>query len=217
MSTLPSYRSLSVLVLLLSLLNACSTGKVGEEVSGELLLNTGSGAALALLKNPSDGGLLTSRYGFRRHPITGKNKPHRGIDLAAPTGTPVLAAADGTLLFQADSGSFGNLSRIKHGTDVVTAYAHLDRFELGLTPGMRVEKGQVIGYVGTTGRSSGPHLHYEVLVNGEQVDPLGLSTAQIAEDLNEGLGKLSDGFESLVQRVGNSINGEPKSAQSLQQ
>lgn len=217
MSSLPFFRSVSALVFLTILLNACTTGKVGEEISGELLLNSGPGETLALLKNPTDGGLLTSHYGHRRHPITGKNKPHRGIDLAAPTGTQVLAAADGMLLFQSDSGSFGNLSRIKHGTDVVTAYAHLNRFELGLTPGMRVKKGQVIGYIGTTGRSSGPHLHYEVLVHGEQVDPLGLSTAQIAEDVTDGLGNLADGLEGLLQRVGNSINGDTEPVQSLRE
>ncbi len=206
MSTLSSYRSLCALVLLISFLNACATGKVGEEVTGELLVVTGPGATLALLKNPTEGALLTSRYGNRRHPISGMNKPHRGIDLAAPTGTPVLAAADGSLLFQADGGSFGNLSRIKHGTNVVTAYAHLDRFELGLTPGMQVKKGQVIGYIGTTGRSSGPHLHYEVLVGGEHVDPLGLSGAQIAQDLGKGFGKLANGFGGLVQKIGDSVN-----------
>lgn len=217
MSSLSSYRLMSVLFLLTIFLSACSTGKVGENISGELVLESAPGETLALLKNPTDGGLLTSRYGNRKHPITGENKAHRGIDLAAPMGTPVLAAAKGTLLFQADSGSFGNLSRIKHGTDIVTAYAHLERFELGLTPGMSVEKGQVIGYIGTTGRSSGPHLHYEVLVHGEQVDPLGLSSAQVAEDLNEGLGNLVDGLEGLLGRVGNSINGQTEQARTLQQ
>ncbi len=169
MGMLPSFRALSIFALLTFLLGACSTGKVGEKISGELLLTPGPGETLALLKNLTKGGLLTSRYGHRRHPITGENKPHHGIDLAAPTGTPILAAADGVLLSQDESGSFGNLSRIKHGTNVVTSYAHLDRFELGLTPGMRVEKGRVIGYVGTTGRSSGPHLHYEVLLNGASI------------------------------------------------
>ncbi|MEM8948477.1 MAG: M23 family metallopeptidase, partial [Pseudomonadota bacterium] len=130
---------------------------------------------------------MTSRYGYRRHPITGEMKPHRGIDLAAPPGTSIFAAADGTVLTQNKSETYGNITRIKHGTNVVTSYAHMDRFKLGLTPGMKVEKGQVIGYVGNTGRSSGPHLHYEVLIDGEHIDPLGLSSAQIAEDLEEGL------------------------------
>ncbi len=217
MAALSSLRLFSALFLLMSFLSACSTGKVGEKISGELLLNQAPGKTLAILKNPTDGGLLTSRYGYRRHPITGMNKPHRGIDLAAPTGTPVLAAADGTLLFQNKSETFGNLSRIKHGTNVVTNYAHLERFELGLTPGMSVEKGQVIGYVGTTGRSSGPHLHYEVLVDGEHIDPLGLSSAQIAEDLEKGLGKLADGFGGLVQKVNDSLNAEPEPSHSLSQ
>lgn len=173
--------SLSILALLTLTLGACSSGRVNDDLAGELVLDTGWYSSLAVLKNPTKSGRLTSPFGPRKHPISGRIKPHRGIDLAAPTGTPVLAAADGTVLFQGAQGSFGNLSRLKHGRNVVTAYAHLDRFELGLTPGMRVRKGQVIGYIGTTGRSSGPHLHYEVLLNGEHVDPLGPSGAQIAE------------------------------------
>ena len=204
-----------VLSLLAIALGACSSGRIGERVSGDLLLNTGRGQSLAILKNPTEGALLTSRYGLRRHPITGANQPHRGIDLAAPTGTPVLAAADGTLLTQGAQGTFGNLSRIKHGTNVVTAYAHLDRFELGLTPGTKVKKGQVIGYIGTTGRSSGPHLHYEVLLDGEHVDPLGLSGAQVAEDVSDGLKKAASGFESLLQQVGNSLNTQTIPTTSL--
>lgn len=215
MPALSSLRPPAAVILLISLVSACTTGKVGEKISGDLALNTGPGGVLALMKNPTDGALLTSRYGNRRHPITGMNKPHRGIDLAAPTGTPVLAAADGTLLFQGDRGTFGNLSKIRHGNSVVTAYAHLDRFELGLTPGMKVRRGQVIGYIGTTGRSSGPHLHYEVLLHGEHVDPLGLSGAQIADNLGKGLGKVAIGFKGLVQQVGKSINGATAPTPSL--
>ena len=217
MPSLLCCRGLLFVAFLIPALGACTTGKIGERISGDLLLNTGAGETLSLMKNPTEGGLLTSRYGNRRHPITGKVKPHRGIDLAAKTGTPVLAAADGTLLFQGDQGTFGNLSRIKHGTNVVTAYAHLDRFELGLTPGTTVEKGQVIGYMGTTGRSSGPHLHYEVLVDGEHVDPLGASSAQIAEDVEEGLGRLATSLGSLVDQVGNAINERATQTQSLDQ
>jgi murein DD-endopeptidase MepM/ murein hydrolase activator NlpD len=145
-----------------------------------LLLHLDDGDRLRLLKNPTEGGFLSSRFGYRRHPITGLNRPHRGIDLAAPRGTPVFAAASGVLLDQGARGSFGNLSRIRHGRRVVTAYAHLDRFELGLRPGMRVRKGQVIGYVGASGRATGPHLHYEVLVNGRHVNPLGAGETEVA-------------------------------------
>lgn len=162
------------------ILAACSSGSDSDRTAGVLLLAPGDGRDLALLKNPTRTGKLTSGFGYRQHPITGLNRPHRGIDLAAPSGTPVIAAEDGMLLFQGPRGTFGNLSTIKHGHHVVTAYAHLDRFELGLVPGMRVAKGQVIGYVGTSGRSSGPHLHYEVVLNGRRIDPLGLEQGLIA-------------------------------------
>lgn len=179
-------RKISALMLLLFVVGACSIGPFSERRGDELLLTSRNGEAWTLLTNPTEIGTVTSRFGYRRHPITGLNRPHRGIDLAAPKGTPVIAAADGVMLFQGDRGTYGNLSKIKHGRDVVTAYAHLDRFELGLIPGVHVRKGQVIGYVGTSGRSSGPHLHYEVILNGQWIDPLGLTETLLAgDDLQE--------------------------------
>ena len=178
-------RSPCILLFFLCLLvsvGACSSGPFSERVGDELLLTSRHGEVWALLTDPTENGTLTSRFGYRRHPLTGLERPHRGIDLAAPKGTPVVAAADGVLLFQGDRGTYGNLSRIKHGRDVVTAYAHLDGFELGLLPGMHVQKGQVIGYVGTSGRSSGPHLHYEVILHGHWIDPLGQVETQLAID-----------------------------------
>jgi murein DD-endopeptidase MepM/ murein hydrolase activator NlpD len=170
------------MLLLLFTIGACSSGPSSERVGNELLLTSGNGEVWSLLTDPTEKGTLTSRFGYRRHPLTGLARPHRGIDLAAPKGTPVVAAADGVLLFQGDRGTYGNLSRIKHGRDVVTAYAHLDGFELGLLPGMHVQKGQVIGYVGTSGRSSGPHLHYEVILHGHWIDPLGQIETWLAAD-----------------------------------
>lgn len=172
---------ISTMLMLLGL-GACSSGPAGQRVGEELVVTSRYGKAWALLTNPTEIGRLSSGFGYRRHPITGLSKPHRGIDLAAPRGTPVIAAADGVLLFQGDRGTYGNLSKIKHGRDVVTAYAHLDRFELGLVPGAAVHKGQVIGYVGASGRTTGPHLHYEVILHGEWIDPLGESGTQLAAD-----------------------------------
>jgi murein DD-endopeptidase MepM/ murein hydrolase activator NlpD len=97
---------------------------------------------------------------------------HRGVDFAAPTGTPIYAAGDGRLARVGRYGGYGNYVRIEHGNGYATAYAHLSRFAAGMRSGRRVEQGEVIGYVGSTGRSTGPHLHFEVLKNGEQVDPL---------------------------------------------
>lgn len=134
----------------------------------------GESVRKALLKTPIDGARLSSRFGMRRHPILGYSLMHRGADFAAPAGTPVMAAGDGVVEFAGRNGGYGNYVRLRHDSRHRTAYAHLSRFASGLRAGRRVKQGQVIGYVGSTGRSTGPHLHYEVLVNGEQVNPMGL-------------------------------------------
>ncbi len=127
-----------------------------------------------LMKTPLDGARLTSRFGRRRHPILGYVRAHRGLDFGAPRGTPVYAAGDGTVERASRFGSYGNYVRIRHGSGYETAYAHLSRFARGIRKGVRVRQGRTIGYVGASGRATGPHLHYEVLVNGRQVDPLRL-------------------------------------------
>lgn len=193
-------RSALLFSLIIISLSACSTGRVGEEVSGETFVLRG-GDSLSVLRNPTDGAVLTSSFGTRRHPITGKTNPHKGIDLAAPIGTPVLAAADGTVFFQGDGGSFGNLIKIQHNNHVITSYAHLNGFEQDLSAGMLVKKGQAIGYIGTTGRSSGPHLHYELSVDGQQIDPLGSAGFEIADDVSQGIEKAVTGVGSLVQQI----------------
>jgi murein DD-endopeptidase MepM/ murein hydrolase activator NlpD len=119
------------------------------------------------------------------------------------------------MFYRGDRGTFGNFIKIQHSDHIVTAYAHLERFEPSLATGMRVKKGQVIGYVGTTGRSSGPHLHYEVLVDGQQIDPLRPAGAKIAEDLGNGLDKVATGIGSLVQQVGQSLQSDTASTGGL--
>ena len=125
----------------------------------------------SLMRTPIDGARLSSGFGMRKHPILGYNKMHRGTDFAAPPGTPIYAAGDGVVEVAKWNGGYGKYIRIRHNSTYKTAYAHMKRFARGVTKGSRVEQGQVIGYVGTTGRSTGPHLHYEVLVNDQQVDP----------------------------------------------
>ncbi len=127
-----------------------------------------------LMKTPLDGARITSRFGRRRHPILGYVRAHRGLDFGAPAGTPVYAAGDGTIVRAGRYGSYGNYVRIRHGSGYETAYAHLSRITRGIRKGARVRQGQIIGRVGATGRATGPHLHYEVLVDGRQVDPLRL-------------------------------------------
>lgn len=125
----------------------------------------------ALLLTPIDGARLTSGFGMRTHPILGYSKMHKGVDFGAPTGTPIYAAGNGVVEEIGPNGAYGNYIRIRHNTDVTTAYAHLSRFSRTVRRGSRVEQGEVIGYVGSTGRSTGAHLHYEVLKGSRQVNP----------------------------------------------
>jgi murein DD-endopeptidase MepM/ murein hydrolase activator NlpD len=129
----------------------------------------GNGKRL-LMKTPIDGARLTSGFGMRRHPILGFNKMHKGTDFAAPTGTPIMASGNGVVEVAGVAGGYGNYIRIRHGDTYKTAYAHMSRFARGMKAGAKVRQGQIIGYVGTTGRSTGPHLHYEVFANNRQVD-----------------------------------------------
>jgi murein DD-endopeptidase MepM/ murein hydrolase activator NlpD len=123
-----------------------------------------------LMKTPIDGARLSSGFGMRRHPVLGFNKMHKGTDFAAPKGTPVMASGHGVVEVAGVAGGYGNYVRLRHSGQYRTAYAHLQRFARGVTAGAKVRQGQIIGYVGSTGRSTGPHLHYEVLVGGVQVD-----------------------------------------------
>jgi murein DD-endopeptidase MepM/ murein hydrolase activator NlpD len=133
---------------------------------------TGQSVRRALLRTPIDGARISSRFGKRRHPILGYTKMHKGLDFAAARGTPVFAAGNGKVEKAGRNGSFGKYIRLRHNDQYKTAYAHLKSIARGIRPGARVKQGQVIGYVGTTGRSTGPHLHYEVHVKGRQVNPL---------------------------------------------
>lgn len=126
-----------------------------------------------LLRTPVDGARMSSGFGMRRHPILGFQKMHQGIDFAAPTGTPVVAAGDGVVVEARRWGGYGNWVRVRHANGYETGYAHLSRFAKGLRPGAKVRQGQVIAYVGSTGRSTGPHLHHEVWLRGKRVNPKG--------------------------------------------
>lgn len=137
----------------------------------------GKSARRFLMKTPINGARLSSGFGMRRHPVLGYSRMHRGTDFAAPTGTPILAAGDGMIVRAGPFSSYGNYVRIRHANGYETAYAHMSRFARGMRAGTRVRQGQVIGYVGTTGRSTGPHLHYEVLRRGQQMNPMTLRVA----------------------------------------
>ena len=127
-----------------------------------------------MLRTPVDATRVSSKFGKRRHPILGYTRMHRGVDFAAPTGTPVRAAGRGVVVARHWKGNYGRYIRIRHGGGYQTAYAHLRRYAKRLRRGSRVAQGQVIGYVGSTGLSTGPHLHYEVIRDGRQINPMTL-------------------------------------------
>ncbi len=136
----------------------------------------GKGAKRMLMRTPINGARISSRFGYRKHPIRGYRKKHKGVDFAAPRGTPIMAGGTGTISHAGRYGGYGNYIRIRHSDGYSTAYGHMKKFARGIHRGVHVRQGQIIGYVGTTGLSTGPHLHYEVLKNGHQINPLRLAT-----------------------------------------
>tara|TARA_Y100000591_G_scaffold321563_1_gene336732 strand:+ start:126 stop:1472 length:1347 start_codon:yes stop_codon:yes gene_type:complete len=130
----------------------------------------GKSITKSLMKTPINGARLSSSFGMRKHPILGYNKMHRGTDFAAPSGTPIMASGSGTITRARWCGGGGNCVKIKHNSTYETVYAHLKSFAKGVKEGRKVKQGQIIGYVGSTGMSTGPHLHYEVIVNGKKVN-----------------------------------------------
>ena len=130
----------------------------------------GKSVKKALMKTPINGARLSSSFGMRKHPIDGFNKMHRGTDFAAPMGTPIMASGDGVVVRARWCGGGGNCIKIKHNSTYQTIYAHMKNFGRGIKEGVRVKQGQIIGYVGSTGKSTGPHLHYEVIENGKKIN-----------------------------------------------
>jgi len=130
----------------------------------------GQSVEKALMKTPINGARLSSAFGMRKHPIDGYNKMHRGTDFAAPMGTPIMASGSGIITRARWCGGGGNCIKIKHNSTYQTIYAHMKNFARGIKEGLRVKQGQIIGYVGSTGKSTGPHLHYEVVKNGKKIN-----------------------------------------------
>jgi len=133
------------------------------DVDGKSVIKT-------LMKTPINGARLSSSYGMRKHPILGFNKLHQGTDFAAPRGTPIMASGNGVIIKAQKYKGYGNYVSIKHNSTYVTAYGHMSKFGRGIRSGVRVTQGQIIGYVGSTGMSTGPHLHYEVIKNNKRIN-----------------------------------------------
>ncbi len=150
-----------------------------------------------LMRTPINGARVSSGFGKRKHPVLGYTKMHKGLDFAAPSGTPIFAAGDGVIEKAGWFSSFGKYVRIRHNSKLKTAYAHMKAIKSSVKKGTRVKQGQVIGYVGTTGRSTGPHLHYEVISNGSQVNPRSVNLPT-GEELQ---GKDKKKFKAVVHQV----------------
>jgi len=166
--------------------------------------SNGKSATKALMKTPINGARLSSAYGMRKHPILGYNRLHQGVDFAAPTGTPIMAAGTGRIEVIGTNGGAGKYIRIKHLNGYKTAYAHLNSYASGMSKGVKVRQGQTIGFVGSTGLSTGPHLHYEVWFNNKKINPMTMR-------LPSGI-KLNDNqlkkFEKVRERIDLEINNE---------
>ncbi len=174
----------------------------------------GKTAKRKLRATPINGARLSSSFGSRKHPILGYRKMHAGVDFAAPRGTPILAAGSGTVERANRYGSFGNYIRIRHTDGYKTAYAHLQKFARGVRAGAYVKQDQVIGYVGTTGRSTGPHLHYEVIHNGKKINPRRLSQLSgkpLANSEKEAFSKRRQEINAM-RATSETITAEPNAA-----
>jgi murein DD-endopeptidase MepM/ murein hydrolase activator NlpD len=167
---------------------------------------TGKSAKKFLVRKPVGPGIMRSGFGFRRHPIIGISKMHTGVDWAAPYGTPIFASGNGTVEKAGWEGGYGKYIKVKHSNGYETAYGHMSAFARGIEPGKRVRQGQVIGFVGSTGLSTGAHVHYEIVVNGRFVDPMRirLPRGRVLEGpILAGFEKERDRVEGMMQRKGN--------------
>ena len=169
---------------------------------------TGNSVRRSFLKTPVDGARISSGFGRRKHPILGYTKLHKGIDFAASRGTPIYAAGSGTIEKASRFGSYGKYVKIRHNNGYYTAYAHLNSYARGVKKGRKIKQGQVIGYVGSTGRSTGPHLHYEVIKNGRQINPMSIKTASSKKLKSLELGIFSN-YINNVDRLFASLDYNP--------
>ena len=157
------------------------------------------------MRKPVANGIMRSGFGLRRHPILGYSKMHTGVDWAAPRGTPIYSAGNGVVEHAERTGGYGNQVKIQHANGYETAYGHMSSFARGMKNGTRVRQGQLIGYVGTTGLSTGPHVHYEVLVNGRFVNPMRIKVPRGRELEGPALAEFQrerDRIDGLVGRTG---------------
>ncbi|MDR0483921.1 MAG: peptidoglycan DD-metalloendopeptidase family protein [Alphaproteobacteria bacterium] len=172
--------------------------------NGEYYHADGRSVVKTLVKTPINNARLSSSFGVRKHPVLGYTAAHKGVDFAAPTGTPIYAGGAGTIVSMYRSASYGNYIRIRHNPYLSSAYAHMNGFVKGLKIGDKVNQWQVIGYVGSTGIATGPHLHYEILVNGKQINPLTIkmpSTMKLSKEKLQDFNDYKATFNNIAIRI----------------
>ena len=181
----------------------------------------GQSVKRSLLRTPVEGARMTSGFGMRMHPMLGYSKMHQGTDFGAPTGTPIYAAGSGIVEMAQFNGAYGRYIRLRHNNRTQTAYAHLSRFAKGTYPGARVNQGDVIGFVGTSGRSTGPHLHYEVVVDRKQMNPMNVSmpTGRVLEgktlnQFKQGQERIRHEFMNLLDKDGSQSDDKAEAPQT---
>lgn len=152
--------------------NIYSYSPTGRASDRQFFTERGSSIKSTLLRTPMDVVRISSHFGYRKHPVLGYSVMHKGVDFAAAVGTPIYAAGDGVIEFAGWKGAYGRFVLLKHNKTLSTAYAHASKFRKGLKPGAKIKQGEIIAYVGNSGRTTGPHLHYEVRINGKQVNPV---------------------------------------------
>jgi murein DD-endopeptidase MepM/ murein hydrolase activator NlpD len=173
---------------------------------------SGRSATKSLLKTPVSGARLTSGFGMRIHPLLGYSKMHTGVDFGAPYGTPIRAAGAGTIELAGRHGAYGITIKIQHSGHYETLYAHMSKLAAGIRSGAKVNQGQIIGYIGSTGRATGPHLHYEVRIDGRAVNPTRIKAAGGRQLAGKELGR----FKQLKQRVLAMMQTAPSALQVAQ-
>lgn len=191
-----------------------ATWFIDADGDGDYFDDSGESTRRALMKTPLDVAVVTSRYGRRKHPVLGYTRMHKGVDFRAPTGTPIMAAGDGVIEMAARNGSYGNYIRIRHNGSYKTAYAHLSRYARGVKKGRQVKQGQVIGYSGATGRVTAAHLHYEVLVGGQQANPLTLDLPKGRSLAGGDLTRFQSRRASIVADIGRIRDRDQQVAQA---
>lgn len=177
--------------------------------SGDYYNDRGESVKKELLKTPINAARISSGFGMRKHPVLGYNKMHKGVDFAAPIGTPIYAAGDGVIEESGRKGTYGNYVRVKHPNSYSTAYAHCSKIAKGVRPGTRVKQGQIVAYVGATGRSTAPHLHFEVLKDGKHINPLNVKFASNIKLFGTDMKK----FKQMVSRLSDKVISLPNNSE----